>query len=573
MYKYADFKHALNASPSAHTFGKSRILGSALGSVSEYTLLWDATNGGAGFKRSIHVQDRSSFIENAFLSIQTLARYSFSEILQRLNATPGTYYTLQCGGSSSTNLLIKAPAAVDESTLSINALHFLHQIGWTPSCSEDDERAMSIPLSLRSVYVHWLTPEAIAAAVAAAPAALPVHWVWFRKPGYRLTQEIIERATSWIAVNPDCTFHLWTDIPTAADVDDFLSDLKPDWRTHFLAHTTVHLADETAALIEASLADFTDDTTAAGIATLRAEFASPQRQARVYKTDFARLFILWTHGGVYCDFNDLLCLAPVRQLFATYDPTKPLGVSDLADLNHATNYFLYSPARNAEWGAILRAMIADVPALARMIRDPEMAAVMRSTTETVLRNCARAEYTACDVLALQTCFGRMQLPYIGNEHISDALFERMPYIILCDLAPDAHKHVFRTRMDWIRRPPRATRRGGASAAPPAFPTLDEVGIAAVQERITEVFEAQFLFWWTDFNLRTLMHFTNLPIYCRMRKMHLEMIPYGYYMSYACMVSWVGHIGDGTSYGMDGRKDVHASIVYGAAGCGAPTGSA
>jgi hypothetical protein len=26
------------------------------------------------------------------------------------------------------------------------------------------------------------------------------------------------------------------------------------------------------------------------------------------------------------------------------------------------------------------------------------------------------------------------------------------------------------------------------------------------------------------------------------------------LTYSCALSWVGHIGDGTSYGMDGRKD-------------------
>lgn len=567
MYKYTEFKAALNASPTSYTFGKSRRIGERLTSVSEYMLAWDAVTG-TSYRRALLVQDRSCAVENAFVSLQSSARYTFDETLRRLTATPGTYYAVQCGGSGSTALLLKFPVAIDDTTLSINALHFLHRIGWTPACNESDERPLNLPATLRACRVEWLTPEAIAAAVAAAPAGLPVHWVWFRRAGYRLTQEIIERATSWIAVNPDCTFHLWTDIPTAADVEDFLSNLKPEWRANFLAHTTVHLADETAALIEATLADFTDADTAAGIAALRAEFASPERQARVYKTDFARLFILWTHGGVYCDFNDLLCLAPVRQLFAVYDAARPLGVSDHADLNHATNYFLYSPARNAEWGAILRSMIADVPALVRMIRDTEIAAAVQGATESILAAFTRPEHTPYNVAAIQACFARMQLPYIGNEQIHDALFERMPYIILTDIAPEALKPVFKARLDWIRRPQRIARRA-AAAAPPAFPTLDAEGLAVMQERLATEFRAQFLFWWTDFNLRTLMHFTNLPIYCRMRKIHLVMIPYGYYLSYACMVSWVGHIGDGTSYGMDGRKDVHAATLYEAVGCGAP----
>ncbi len=562
MLNYVGFKTALNASPSAFTFGKYKNIGTSIGSVSEYMVIWDTATTNY-YRRSIHSVDRSASLENTFQHGLSGAKYTFSEVLTKLLASPGQYYSFQFGGSSSSYVLVKAPSATDDTSLTVNVLHFQHSIGWTTNCSESDDRPLGVPAKLRSTGVAWMPSAALSAKLATIQAP-PVHWVWFRKPGYRLTQEIIERAYSWIALNPDSSFHLWTDIPTVEDAEDFFGNIDPEWKIQFLTKTTLHYADETSALIEDALTYFNDPKTEAGINALRAEFMSTERQARVYKTDFARLFILWAHGGMYADFNDLLCLAPMKQLFAVYDPTAPLGVTDHADLNHATNYFLYSPPKHSAWEAMLRAMITDIPYLVRMIRDPEIEAAVLKATQQVLCNFDKSEIIHFDTESLTPVFNRMQLPYIGNENINAQLWERLPYIILGQIAPDHLKHPIGSRLDYLKKPTRNGRRG--PLASPVFQQLSEDDIRVMHDKLESEFHAQFLFWWTDFNLRTLMHFTNLPIFCRMRKIPLTMIPYGYYMSYACGLSWVGHIGDGTSYGMDGRKDVHIRTIYKSVGC-------
>jgi hypothetical protein len=559
MYNYKGLKSALNGSPSAYTFGKSKYIGPVLPGLFEYSLVWDSITGTA-YRRSLRVEGRSCAIENSFVYLPSLAKYDTASTLRRFTEKSGYYYSIQCGGSGNTYICVKTETLADESLLSINALNFLHVVGWIDSTHATQERPLSMALSLNSQPCAWMTQAEVDAKCAAAPHP-PIHWVWFRKPGYKLTQEIVERAYSWIALNPKSTFHLWTDIPTDEDVADFLSNLMPEWRTAFLAATAIHKAEETSALIEEALTYFSDTTTADGIAALRYEFASTERQARVYKTDFARLFIIWKYGGIYTDFNDLLCLAPIQQIFAVYDPSKPLGVTDHADNNHATNYFLYTPAKHTEWESILRGMITDVPHLVRMIRDTEIAEAVLAATHDVLQLCIKSEYVAYDTNKLHTVFNRQQLPYVGNEGISPALWERLPYIILSEIAPEALRPIFRARLEFVRRNTKQRK------ATPAFQPLDEDGLLTMNDLLESQFKAQFLFWWTDFNLRTLMHYTNLPIYCRMRKIPLTMLPYGYYMSYSCMVSWVGHIGDGTSYGMDGRKDVRAADLYERAGCG------
>jgi hypothetical protein len=560
MYKYNELKWALNSSPTEHRFGKLHHLGSTATEFMSYSVIWCADIG-ISFRRKIRVEGGSSSTENIFLSNSNDAPHTFESVNQFLQKKPGHFVKIQCGGSSCLYMLIKLPiadASASNDAISWNALRFLHTIRWVPTTDSDVVCFQGVPKFVRPTLVEWVGDTDRIASIDAMPP-FGVHWVWFRKPGYKLTQEIIERATSWIAINPGCKFHLWTDIDSAADVDDFLSNIKPDWRERFLAATTVHLRDDTYGVIESTLVKLTTPATAEGIAALRGELESSDRQARVFKTDFARLFILYVYGGVYVDFNDCLCLSPVRDLIAVYGAEKPIGVTDLYDLNHASNYFMYCPRESPEWCAIMLDIVRDVKYIVRLIRDPEMAVAMKAAVRQALVSCAQAVHAVQDVSALSTTYNRQVLPHIGNESMSNEMFERLIFIVLTDCAngsPEVRAAID-ARLTFLKRPARA--RKGARVPEYRALTADEIALASAG--IDAQFDALWLFWWTDYNLRPLMHFTNLPIYCRMTKTPLALAPFGYYFSYCCALSWMGHIGDGTSYGMDGRKDVHVANIY------------
>ena len=559
MYNYAGLKRASNASTEAHRFGKLRHLGTSVPQLIEYSIIWCADIG-YSFRRAIRVEERSSQIEHEFISNQNQNQYTFDKMLSFLNSSPGQFYNIQCGGCSNIHLLVKLPIVnVSEELIAWNALRFLHLIRWVPLTGSDVVSVMNIPQHLESLEVKWVDEPSFKTLVNSVPA-IDVNWVWFRRPGYKLTQEIMERTTSWIAINPDCRFHLWTDIPNQEELDDFLSLLKPEWRDRFVSKTTIHMRDETNALIEDVLVELTSPETEEGIALLRSEFACPERQARVYKTDFARLFILYKHGGIYADFNDLLCGGSVRELLAIYGTNEPLGVTDLADLNHASNYFMYSPKNSNTFFNMISSMVCDVKYLVRMMRDTEIEALVKTYVYKSLESCKSTLIGHQDISELPVCFNRQQLPYIGNESISATLWERILFVILVECAPDQYKACLNARLTEMKKPARSRGRKGID-----FQALTEDDIAIISKSIEEKYHAAFLFWWTDYNLRTLMHFTNLPIYCRMRKIPLSLVPFGYFMSYSCILSWFGHIGDGTSYGMDGRKDVRVAELYQIAG--------
>jgi hypothetical protein len=444
-----------------------------------------------------------------------------------------------------------------------NTLRMLHKIRWIASTEMYEQNILGIAQHTLPILVSWISSTEKKALLAATPDP-DVHWVWFRKPGYSLTQEIIERAISWIALNPGSKFHLWTDIPTEDDVVDFLKLVKPEWLERFRSATTIHLLSETNNVLESVLHAVECAETAEGIRMLRAEFESAERQSRVYKTDFFRLCVLWYHGGIYADFNDCLCVAPIKEAFAIYGMEQPLGVTDLYDLNHASNYFMYSPVHNDQWLHIMKEMLQQFVYLIRMLRDAEMEACVKQAVLKTLESCVSPVLVPQPVSELQTIYKRQTLPHIGNENISDVLWERILYVVLVDCVPEPYKSFINARLDLLKRSlrsQRSQRSQQSQQSPPTFQTLTADQISELRVIIDVKFHTSFLFWWVDYNLRVLMHYTNLPIYCRMRKLELSLLPFGYLMNYCCMLSYVGHIGDGTSYGMDGRKDVHVSNIY------------
>lgn len=539
--------------------------------VSSISVIW-CTDSGISYYHKIHNAPGYSSMTPDFVCTQTNEIIHNANLQVKLSQTPGHYYSVQLGGSSNSWLLMKIPfnisrEDIDEMNLRWNAVNFLHRIGWIeyPGGTSANQHMLGIPLTLQTCLIPWVSNDQRKALIEAIPG-IDIHWVWFRRVGYKVKQEIIERACSWIALNPECRFHLWTDIPTLADFDDFMSLVDLEWRDPFVQRVNVHLQESTNQLIDEAFQHIRliRPETETGLKLLRAEFESTQKQSRIYKTDFVRLFILGMRGGIYVDFNDCLCLAPIRDMIALYGYDTPLGVCDFYDANHASNYFLYCPpliaensndSGNLNWNLIVADMVEHFPHVVTAIRNMDLCASVRGYVQRAIKSLSSEAHEILDITELATLFGRHELPHCGNERLTKDMWNRFIWVLVGAIASVVSdtdiRQKIQPRMEYSKNPQRSRGRNR-----PPFAIIDASTIDAMLEYITndQVYEELFLFWWTDYNLRTLMHYTNLPIFCRMRKTRLVMLPFGYLFIYCCALSWVGHIGDGTSYGMDGRKD-------------------
>jgi hypothetical protein len=348
-----------------------------------------------------------------------------------------------------------------------------------------------------------------------------VHWVWFRKPGYRLTEEIVLRAGSWIELNPAMRFHLWTSLSGPEELADFLCDLPVELRESYFKKIDVHYQEEFHDAIFCWLEQNISDTTV--IDVFHQVWISSERQDIVMKTDYSRNILLAIYGGIYTDFNDLLCLAPVEPLLIAHAGSC-IGVSDNLTANNASNYFMYAGEDCQEWQDIVRRQTATIVEVRNMIYDQGALEYARHVMLDLLDG--RLPQDSRDAALLTTRHLVFTICLTVRE------ITRHP-----DLSQFIRKHSHgRMREDFI----------GKAAALLARPEIADTIRTAVWD--THWRHAR-----TDCLLTPIMHRTNLPIYCRQQGIPIFLHPHGYLLRYGSMMSYVGHLGDASSYGNEAQN--------------------
>lgn len=317
-----------------------------------------------------------------------------------------------------------------------------------------------------------------------------IHWVWFRKlPTWRLTNEIVTRTASWIALNPDFQFHLWTSLTDEAELADFIADLTPENRAYF-DRINVHYRDDFRQTVFSWLHENVNADTQQ---TFELIWNSTETQDIVMKTDYSRNIILAVHGGIYTDFNDLVCLSPIEPVLAAHAGGFA-GCSDAFGSRHFSNYFMYAAAGNAEWNDIVRRCSETAQSIYRIIHDDALLERAKSVIERL----------------------------IAGEDVDDP---EILTVLYCGLK------LLRKKQQTVAN-------------------LRPLVTAALTEKPVD---QQWRIWFTESALHKIMHSTNLPIFCREQGIPIPYVPFSYFGRYTCLLSFIGHIGDGTSCGQDGVR--------------------
>ncbi len=388
-------------------------------------------------------------------------------------------------------------------------------------------------------------PVCARATRAVLPADRQIHWVWFRRtPTWRLTEEIVLRAASWIELNPGYQFHLWTNLADAAELTDFLADLPTDVRERYFStetpRITVHFAAEFRDTVFDWLAANVNAETQAVFATV---WESRERQDIIMKTDYTRNILLAVRGGIYTDFNDLMCLAPIEPVLEAHAGAF-IGVTDNNTSQNASNYFMYAAAGNTDWNRITVRCTETLPAIRALIYDSAAEAAARGFVTQVL------EGRAVDMTAIQTVVNAYPTyrDRIQAKHFLYSVCMAVEFALGRE-APGAHQIA-----EFLRR----NRHGRMK---PTFQS-EVIGLlSGIRGEVAQImadadrFAASWRFARTDMYLNFIMHSSNLPIYCRQKEIPIWLTPFSYLLRYACLLSFVGHLGDGSSYGMDPSRQV------------------
>jgi hypothetical protein len=418
------------------------------------------------------------------------------------------------------------------------------------------------------------------------PSDRQIHWVWFRRtPSWRLDEEIVLRAASWIELNPGYTFHLWTNLADSAELADFLADLPADVRDRYFVNEggppeatrsraegshqvtgeggppegtrsraegshqvtgecgpkiQVHFADEFRATVFDWLAANVNAETQTVFADV---WISKERQNIVMKTDYTRNILLAVHGGIYTDFNDLVCMEPIEPFLEAHAGNFT-GVTDNTSDNNASNYFLYAGKDNTEWCDITRQCTETLPKIYAAIYSADALATARDLLQSIM------DGRSLDLTAVQTVLDACP---IGSSH-SRIQTKHFLYTVCMALefalgSTTAAGGAIRGFLQ-----PNTHNRMKATFQMEVVSLLTSLRAEVAPFLVEGEGSERFATWWrfarTDMYLNPIMHSTNLPIYCREQKIPIWMPPYSYLLRYACLLSFVGHLGDGSSYGMD-----------------------
>lgn len=176
-----------------------------------------------------------------------------------------------------------------------------------------------------------------------------LNWVWFRKGNFRITAKHMERVQSWVRLNPELCFVLWTDMIDEEELKDFFADYTDDevksW--FFNGRVKVMYKDDTVAFVRDY---FSVHANHRAIKLFdKDKFVNiiedrDNSTIMIAKTDYLRAMILHQNGGFYADFNDCQCVVPLRYwMRELYKRQELIWPCDTFNPKQISNYFIYVP--------------------------------------------------------------------------------------------------------------------------------------------------------------------------------------------------------------------------------------
>jgi len=596
LYNYANVKQRDNDIRGKNSFlyGKFGMVTLPIG-LNGTNFVWLTDTGESYYRDFDYTSNASYAMKSGFKHLITNKLLSEQEINRMMPNIDGhneyVYFRLSTGCEICGLLrfkkadFINLPSEKVPEFVSYNFNHYLIATNMIINMkSSNDSMLSKIILQINRQLVPLIDFKTMEIATKNAPNP-PIHWVWFRRDKRKMSREISVRALSWMIINPDSEFNLWTDIKDKEELDEFMELLEPHIRQMYLDKLIVHYNSDTLKIVEDVFEDYKNSEfyDKDSYELLNGEFQSNYKNSMIYKTDVLRLMILYKYGGVYVDFNDCLSMSPIKQAIALYK-NNPLGVTDVNDANHASNYFLYAPKLCPKWRNWTFEIMTDSKHIISLIKNEQIKIEVKKFCTNLLDILDQSfNNNGPGSSPIKTFFDKYENPSNGTsfKHINEMhidLMNKVPYMksfsrindrlwtsfflrILKESFEDSDNKKICDTFRIYSDKSSSKRRPNQNRAKET--NLDGLKLnATFREEFEKGYDRAFLFWWTDYLLNTIMHFTNLPIYCRMKQYDLTLLPYGYYTRYGCIMSYVCHLGDGGSYGDIRHNPLTAEYVYG-----------
>ncbi len=386
-----------------------------------------------------------------------------------------------------------------------------------------------------------------------------LHWVWFRKPGAYLREIVYKRAQSWIDWNPEFSFHLWTNLSGPEEAADFFKNAPHE----FLARVTIHYLDEMCEVANSYISKHPSDVTFD--LYQRILYDTEHQSSMVLKTDLFRIMLLLERGGWYADFNDTVCLIPLRYLVSQTSPSSDYPRYFGTCFNHdiVNNYLMYisrgDPYCVEKMHTIMNSSIYLYEKMQRndsidffIERLHEVVEIALHTNEISLTQATFRYYDEW-VRAYRTEYLSRIHPsiYIAFE-LSDSEVLRIMYAIWKYIAPSESCENWMNELKNIVRFTRMRRKeiqwkDRSLAFSFQFNRADMIELQAALQNLPPSLPNWFCSELITINIGKVMDVTNLGFVCRKDENRIT-IPHCYLYGKCTFLTSILHIGDGTSVG-------------------------
>lgn len=403
-----------------------------------------------------------------------------------------------------------------------------------------------------------------------------IHFVWFRKPNFKLPNKIMYRVNSWIYLNPDFKFNLWTDINDARELNDFISELDDHNKQIFVDKINViykndvlNFVNEFIELHKNELSEFESET-------FISLFNENTKHAIIFKTDLLRNMIIVHCGGIYADFNDTVCFYPMKYILPNYKNNFLVGV-DYNDYMTISNYFLYCDKLNARFLKYtiktlnifkhvynatisidlfyfyknIAKRILDKLVLDRKFVLNDFFSIGINNIDTLFQDLSTQEKNPFykDIQALPDSI--KMLPFL---HFIEEFARLHPEYEITNETTELFKKILRnSQINFINKTYRVKNRRKFKEITVLHTDAQTVDYKNKYEEMCETKEFANYHYHNliHYILRTVMNYTNIPYI--IRKFYDDdfcIAPYNYFFRYINYITLMGHLGDGTSYGID-----------------------
>lgn len=381
-----------------------------------------------------------------------------------------------------------------------------------------------------------------------------INWIWFRKPNFKLNTIVFKRVFTWFDSNPDFSFIFWTNMKDITELSDFLSECDKNLVKIFLEKTNIKYNENILQIVNnfyrKNLLNIKN------IDIFLKIYNSNNKHDIIYKTDYLRYIIIYEYGGIYVDFNDCICLEPIKYVLHFHEKellfAKDSGIKTKIDYN---NYFIYSNVNNQNLLEYIKKSLGFFPEIYNFITDKLFIKkqieifynILSDIKESKSINYINYKKKLLEEFLLLTYFSieikdNLVQFILKNDIIQKILDKYLNYIIeyeenIINIIDDIKNNV---------------------------PIRNEINIDFVKEFFEyhyENFIGDYIFINTTIYVHFIINVINIPLFCKTYlNINVNTIDNCYLLKHMSYLSFIGHLYDNTCFGNEKKYDIIDDII-------------